>query len=58
MIGAADGHVVHGLEVSEPLLALARERSREAKLDIDFRLGTAHCIAMARHIQLTFCLLG
>lgn len=35
------GHRVHGLDINEPLLNLARRRAAEAGLAVDFRLGTA-----------------
>ena len=41
MMWANDGHKVYGLDVNEELLALARQRSNEAKLDIKFYLGSA-----------------
>ena len=41
MMWARDGHCVSGLDVNGPLVELAIQRTREAKLDIDFRIGTA-----------------
>jgi 2-polyprenyl-6-hydroxyphenyl methylase/3-demethylubiquinone-9 3-methyltransferase len=38
---AERGHVVHGLEINEPLLEIARQRSREQRHEIDFQVGTA-----------------
>ena len=35
------GHRVHGLDINEPLLNLARKRAAESEVEIDFRLGTA-----------------
>lgn len=41
MVWALAGHRVHGLDVNEGLLELARERAAEAGLEIDFRAGSA-----------------
>ena len=41
MMWSAQGHHVHGLDITEPLLILARERARASGLNIDFRIGTA-----------------
>lgn len=41
LIWARDGHRVHGLDVNEPLVELARERAREESLEVDFRIGSA-----------------
>jgi 2-polyprenyl-6-hydroxyphenyl methylase/3-demethylubiquinone-9 3-methyltransferase len=38
---AADGHAVRGLDVSEPLIRLARERASAAGLDLSFEVGSA-----------------
>ena len=38
---ARDGHRVHGLDVNEPLIHLARERAQQQVLGIDFEVGTA-----------------
>jgi 2-polyprenyl-6-hydroxyphenyl methylase/3-demethylubiquinone-9 3-methyltransferase len=35
------GHRVHGLDVNEPLLSLAKQRAADSHCDIDFRLGSA-----------------
>lgn len=35
------GHRVHGLDINEPLLALAQRRASEKGFTIDFRLGSA-----------------
>jgi 2-polyprenyl-6-hydroxyphenyl methylase/3-demethylubiquinone-9 3-methyltransferase len=35
------GHHVHGLDINEPLLGLAKQRAAEAGYDIDFKLGSA-----------------
>ncbi len=41
MLWAELGHCVHGLDVNEPLLRLARERSASAGYSIDFQVGSA-----------------
>ena len=41
MLWAELGHHVHGLDVNEPLLNLARERAKQVDYSIDFRLGSA-----------------
>jgi 2-polyprenyl-3-methyl-5-hydroxy-6-metoxy-1,4-benzoquinol methylase len=41
MIWAQHGHIVHGLDINQPLLAIARERATEAGLSIEFCLGSA-----------------
>lgn len=41
VVWAELGHQVHGLDVNEPLLALARRRAAAAGRRIDFRLGSA-----------------
>jgi 2-polyprenyl-6-hydroxyphenyl methylase/3-demethylubiquinone-9 3-methyltransferase len=38
---AERGHRVHGLDVNEPLILLARERAQKQGLDIVFEVGTA-----------------
>ena len=38
---AEQGHRIHGLDINEPLLKLAKERARASAHAIDFRLGTA-----------------
>ena len=38
---AEGGHVVHGLDINEPLLNIARRRAQERGLSVDFRLGSA-----------------
>jgi 2-polyprenyl-6-hydroxyphenyl methylase/3-demethylubiquinone-9 3-methyltransferase len=38
---AQAGHVVHGLDISQELVELARRRATEAGFSIDFRVGTA-----------------
>jgi 2-polyprenyl-6-hydroxyphenyl methylase/3-demethylubiquinone-9 3-methyltransferase len=40
-VWAESGHVVHALDVNEPLLELGRQRAAEAGYNIDFRLGSA-----------------
>jgi 2-polyprenyl-6-hydroxyphenyl methylase/3-demethylubiquinone-9 3-methyltransferase len=41
MMWAQEGHDVHGLDVNEALLAIARQRADEAGLKIEFCLGSA-----------------
>jgi len=41
VLWAADGHFVQGLDVNEPLIRLARERARDAGLDVSFEVGSA-----------------
>jgi 2-polyprenyl-6-hydroxyphenyl methylase/3-demethylubiquinone-9 3-methyltransferase len=38
---AERGHHIHGLDVNEPLVSLARERAQSRNLDIDYRIGSA-----------------
>jgi len=38
---AEEGHRVHGLDINEPLLEVAKRRAKEAGHNIDYRLGTA-----------------
>jgi len=40
-VWAENGHRVHGLDINEPLLDLARKRAAESGQEIDYRLGTA-----------------
>jgi 2-polyprenyl-6-hydroxyphenyl methylase/3-demethylubiquinone-9 3-methyltransferase len=40
-VWATSGHRVHGLDINEPLLELARKRASESGQEIDYRLGTA-----------------
>jgi 2-polyprenyl-3-methyl-5-hydroxy-6-metoxy-1,4-benzoquinol methylase len=40
-IWAEGGHRVHGLDINEPLLELAKKRAAESGQKIDYRLGTA-----------------
>lgn len=40
-VWAQQHHAVHGIDINEPLVDIARRRSRETGLDIDFRVGTA-----------------
>lgn len=40
-VWAEKGHRVHGLDINEPLLELARKRAAESGQEIDYRLGTA-----------------
>jgi 2-polyprenyl-6-hydroxyphenyl methylase/3-demethylubiquinone-9 3-methyltransferase len=44
LIWATDGHAVRGLDVSEPLIRLARERAGHAGLDVSFEVGTATAV--------------
>ncbi len=41
MMWAEAGHTVRGLDINEGLLEVARQRSKERHLDIDFTLGSA-----------------
>ncbi len=41
LLWAELGHHVHGLDVNEPLLELAKQRAAEAGYNIDFKLGSA-----------------
>ena len=41
LLWAELGHRVHGLDVNEPLLNLARSRAREAGYDVEFTTGSA-----------------
>jgi 2-polyprenyl-6-hydroxyphenyl methylase/3-demethylubiquinone-9 3-methyltransferase len=41
------GHRVHGLDINEPLLALARRRAEEKRYAIDFQLGSATALPWA-----------
>lgn len=41
MVWAEKGHLVHGVDVNEPLVNLARERTAVAGYGIDLRLGSA-----------------
>src|SRR5262245_46539272 len=41
ILWAESGHRVHGLDINEPLLTLAKQRAAESHCDIDFRLGSA-----------------
>ena len=38
---AEKGHCAHGIDVSEPLVAIARERTEAARLTVEYRVGTA-----------------
>src|SRR5262245_58482499 len=35
------GHQVHGLDINQPLLEMARQRATELRFSIDFQLGSA-----------------
>jgi 2-polyprenyl-3-methyl-5-hydroxy-6-metoxy-1,4-benzoquinol methylase len=41
MLWAERGHRVHGVDINEPLLSLARQRAESAGYRIDYRLGSA-----------------
>ena len=41
LLWARAGHRVHGLDINEPLIELARERARRECFTIDYRVGTA-----------------
>jgi 2-polyprenyl-6-hydroxyphenyl methylase/3-demethylubiquinone-9 3-methyltransferase len=41
LMWAADGHAVHGLDIGEPLIRLARERAKVAGLNVSFEVGSA-----------------
>lgn len=41
MIWTQEGHAVHGIDVNDSLLTIARKRANDAGLNIDFRLGSA-----------------
>lgn len=47
MVWALAGHRVHGLDVNNALLELARQRSEEAGLAIEFHQGTAEALPYA-----------
>lgn len=47
LMWAQEGHKVHGLDVNEALLALARQRATAAGLDIAFSLGSATSLPWA-----------
>lgn len=44
---AALGHRVHGVDVNAPLVELARVRTRERRLDVDFQVGSATALPWA-----------
>jgi 2-polyprenyl-3-methyl-5-hydroxy-6-metoxy-1,4-benzoquinol methylase len=41
------GHRVHGLDVNEPLIQLARQRAKEDDLEVSFEVGTATSLPWA-----------
>lgn len=41
MMWAREGHVVHGIDINQPLVELAKQRAQESGQPIDFRIGTA-----------------
>lgn len=47
LLWAQLGHRVHGLDVNEPLLNIARQRAADAGADVDLRLGTAAALPWA-----------
>jgi 2-polyprenyl-6-hydroxyphenyl methylase/3-demethylubiquinone-9 3-methyltransferase len=47
LLWAESGHRVHGLDVNQPLLKLARERAERAGVVVDFHLGTATALPWA-----------
>lgn len=47
MMWAELGHTVHGLDVNEPLLELAKQRATEAGFTVDFRVGSAVALPWA-----------
>lgn len=55
MMWSAQGHHVHGLDINEPLLTLARERARASRFNIDFRIGTATTLPW-RDCSMDICL--
>ena len=50
------GHRVHGVDVNEPLIRLARQRAEEEGLDIRFEVGTATALPWA-DASMDVCLL-
>jgi len=40
-IWAVLGHRVHGVDINEPLILLARERAKQGELDVRYEVGTA-----------------
>jgi 2-polyprenyl-3-methyl-5-hydroxy-6-metoxy-1,4-benzoquinol methylase len=44
---AERGHRVHGVDVNEPLIRLAKTRAAEENLDVDFRVGSATALPWA-----------
>ena len=50
------GHKVHGLDVNQPLLDVARQRAGESRWSIDFQLGSATKLPWADQ-SLDVCLL-
>ncbi len=55
---AAAGHEVVGIDTSEAMLAIARERARERGLAADFRLGDMRALDLGRRFELIICPLG
>lgn len=48
LLWARAGHRVHGLDINEALVALARERAGKASIDIDYRVGSATALPWSR----------
>ena len=46
LLWAELGHRVHGVDVNDPLLNLARDRARNAGYEIDFQVGSAVCLPL------------
>lgn len=44
LLFAADGHRVRGIDISEPLVEIARQRARAEGLAVDFRVGSADAL--------------
>src|SRR5262245_52040135 len=41
LLWAELGHRVHGLDINQPLLELARQRANDARCSIEFKIGSA-----------------
>lgn len=44
---ARDGHQVHGVDISEPLIEMARDRAAKASLSAQFHVGSATSLPLA-----------
>jgi len=53
---AERGHAVHGIDINEPLLDIARRRARERNVQVDFRLGSATSLPWRDH-SMDICLM-